>query len=986
MTQHSSSLPNDHCELVAHAENSLRDLMHCLDYQRVNSNILVKRDCPNASTLRGILLGRKVGVGATWDELWLARVAHQVPHIGLVFDDTTGRVSDVTFHPTVEVSITKTEALERLAKTTAIILKCWPPTLQQKMLRKDGMVNRTILGHLFDLHRRSNAPLVFSTVSVDYDTHYKLIQTCLENAVDYSYCRIKDACSARLDVIVNRSSLPQPDMDSVDLRSLTEGFGTYLEERFAITGYLDLNIIDHNCTKADVGRPRFTDTTPKVRTYTINTNGRLDTAPIGFRVWVIDNPISPDFKECLISEMNSLQFMVGERGKSSAFIRNASNCATSPTPIVIGGNIVYASVPLSTVETKILALGNKIATMQYDYVKAIVGSDYRVTFHCNLIHTVVASLLKSMYAPHSDYGQLLCTAENSTSYQHVEDNMWLPKRDEMQVVTMIISNSVLPCSTELVYTDGSSKLATIPLNSCCMHIQGPGSQSEGIQHSARVFGSSHVDGGVWRAAITLRFSVGRDKQPDIFKQLLGEMLLTREPPDSTMWSQSYETTGVISRFETYEASDETSIYQKRMTDGAGLLEVTLEREPNGGAQSIQLESSRITSLDGVNSDRYRQLPADTFHSLSRFDRVCDIQCAGSLAQELSRAFATQYLFKKGYRIQIQEDNGLVVPILHSVPKRNNEPNMVRKGTPERCLPIPGKHFYLPAICAEANLNHGPRSHPIHSSSEGSQPIIVISNGYKNKRRSILRCLSRLDKWEQGNYSRPLFDSHSSGSITIYGSGGAPNLPGSFAPTANGNNRDEPSISYPLSQSTTCPINTALVDMTARNEIVTVYVNESMFLKDNELQTGDSKQGKKKSRRRLPTIDSKRQDPNLCRCLGVFEMYSATFQRDSAAEIIKSHSQDGVRLQQHSLFKEVPYWRFKLRPLLDNESMSRLVDATSAATMKLLTIPRSCSDKVKIYVSTEWMRSQQSKDGDCEAMRDEIVRRFIDGGGATSIWL
>lgn len=119
--------------------------------------------------------------------------------------------------------------------------------------------------------------------------------------------------------------------------------------------------------------------------------------------------------------------MMGEGGKSHAYDRNASTCVEMPTPVVIGGKIVYASEPASAVEVEILSIANKIAAMQYDFVKNLVGSDYKVTFHCNIIHTVVGSLLKSMYVPHSDYGQLLCTAENSSTYQHVEDSRWLPK-------------------------------------------------------------------------------------------------------------------------------------------------------------------------------------------------------------------------------------------------------------------------------------------------------------------------------------------------------------------------------------------------------------------------------------------------------------------------------------------------------------------------------------------------------------------------------
>ena len=128
----------------------------------------------------------------------------------------------------------------------------------------------------------------------------------------------------------------------------------------------------------------------------------------------------------------------------------------------------------------------------------------------------------------------------------------------MQVITLVISNSEKTTSTELVYNEGSSKLASIPLNSCCMHIQGPGSQSEGINHAARVLGSNG-NGGIWRAAITLRFSIGRIKQPNTFKKLLGEMLLRSEPPPPSEWICSYDKVGVIDQVTTYEIHNQAPV-------------------------------------------------------------------------------------------------------------------------------------------------------------------------------------------------------------------------------------------------------------------------------------------------------------------------------------------------------------------------------------------------------------------------------------------
>jgi hypothetical protein len=1006
---------------IAEAEEAMRDLISCFSKDNVNTNILVNRDCPIASSMRGLLLGRQKSDGATWEELWIARLEHQVPLISVTFDDFTGKVCGVTYKPTDEVPIPVQEAVDRVAKSTEVIVQFMCPVLRTKLYNIDGSIRRSLVEHLFNLSRKTS-PVLFSEISLDFDSHYRLIHNCLEYASKHRYCRNVDAIKARSAMIKEKE---QVVFSSVNLNEMTKGFGTFLSSMLEQSGYLDpqspggvaMDAAMEAATMVNIDAIRGS---PSVRSYHVTTDTRSN-KPAGFNVWVIDDPVSPQYKAKLIDRLNQLSFMIGVGGKSNAYVRNASTCAEMPTPVVIGGKIVYASEPASAVEVEILSIANRIAAMQYDFVKNLVGSDYKVTFHCNLIHTVVGSLLKSMYAPHSDYGQLLCTAENCSTYQHVEDSKWLPKRDELQVVTLVISNSTLPTSTELVYTQGSSQLKTIPLNSCCIHIQGPGSQQSGIKHAARVSGSRLVDGTVWRAAITLRFSVGRVAQPETFKKLLGEMLLVREPPASWEWCGNYDTKNVIDLLTTFDPIDSDISVGDDMCDTTNNTAAsTKEPSVTGKSMHGRSETSTIScyQLTGDNSDRFHQLPSVDFHLLTHSDRVSIIQCDGTLIQELSRAHATRLLFKRGYLLQVQEDDGSMVPVMHTVPK----PNVDKRQNHNRVLPIPGQRFRLPGILADAGLNHGSRSHPFYSTTIGSHRVIVITNRYKNHWLSIFKRLSSLDKWEQDDYSGSLCTKDSPGTIIVYGSGGAPNLPGTYAPTAKSNSRDEPSITLPLSQSMDNRLNSELMAMTARNEVVTVYVNESKFLSHHEPRkkqttamrkqpTSKSKQrlchskttmsgskshssaitknicaSKVKTRwakRRLPMVRETCQNPNLCRCLGAFEMYRFVLQPDSADEIRRSQNQQGHSGRSiFSRFKEMPYLRFHLRPLLDNDDVNQLAtDHNATNRMKLLTIPRSCDDKVRVYVSTEWLRKMLDAEvEDIPIIRDDLIEQFIDGGG------
>jgi hypothetical protein len=90
---------------------------------------------------------------------------------------------------------------------------------------------------------------------------------------------------------------------------------------------------------------------------------------------------------------------------------------------------------------------------------------------------------------HNDFSPLLCLLPKEKERQHVQGNVHLPERDEMQVLTIHYSNFDNPTTnhcTTLSYTHNSSSIGSFPLPSRGIHIQGPGSQSAGIKHKVSV--------------------------------------------------------------------------------------------------------------------------------------------------------------------------------------------------------------------------------------------------------------------------------------------------------------------------------------------------------------------------------------------------------------------------------------------------------------------------------------------------------------------
>ena len=118
---------------------------------------------------------------------------------------------------------------------------------------------------------------------------------------------------------------------------------------------------------------------------------------------------------------------------------------------------------------------------------------FRVTFHCNLLHTVIAAIKDAIDAAHSDKSALLCSDDKE--YCPAGENLWLPKQQQMQIMTLTLSYSTETHSTGLTYstTNGVITKHTIPLGSCCLHFQGAGSQAPGIQHQSTVLRNCTAD-------------------------------------------------------------------------------------------------------------------------------------------------------------------------------------------------------------------------------------------------------------------------------------------------------------------------------------------------------------------------------------------------------------------------------------------------------------------------------------------------------------
>ena len=222
--------------------------------------------------------------------------------------------------------------------------------------------------------------------------------------------------------------------------------------------------------------------------------------------------------------------------------------------VVIGGKHVYAAIQPSPIEEEIIKIGQHIATFQRRAIESTCcRKGFKVTFHCNLLHTVVAAIKDAVYAAHSDKSALLCSDDKE--YCPAGKNMWLPKQQEMQIMTLILSNSKETHSTGLTYktTNGVITKQTIPLGSCCLHFQGAGSQAPGIQHQSIVLPNCPPDGSVWRCICTMRFTLDPVDNGTKVNERILEDLYSKVQPAHII--NDYNLVGVLDQSQSYEVTN-----------------------------------------------------------------------------------------------------------------------------------------------------------------------------------------------------------------------------------------------------------------------------------------------------------------------------------------------------------------------------------------------------------------------------------------------
>jgi hypothetical protein len=146
-------------------------------------------------------------------------------------------------------------------------------------------------------------------------------------------------------------------------------------------------------------------------------------------------------------------------GKTDAYVR--CSCSEEGAIFTTAGKFTYKALGPTVMEEKIFSLAHFVMKFQRAYVlERLYGNDFMVTWDANLLHHVVAPIQAAVYNAHRDFCPLLCSL-NKDDNVNVHNDVYLPEREQMQVLTIHYSNHSTDCAnnvtTKVRYTyDGNS--------------------------------------------------------------------------------------------------------------------------------------------------------------------------------------------------------------------------------------------------------------------------------------------------------------------------------------------------------------------------------------------------------------------------------------------------------------------------------------------------------------------------------------------------
>ena len=110
------------------------------------ANTLFDKDDEESAILRGLLLCREPGVGATYDELWLGRLQYEIKLSSLSYDLTSGEIVKSNIGV-----LTAANIVDNLAVSLDVILSQFRPDEREKFCKGKNTINLAVVRALHNI-------------------------------------------------------------------------------------------------------------------------------------------------------------------------------------------------------------------------------------------------------------------------------------------------------------------------------------------------------------------------------------------------------------------------------------------------------------------------------------------------------------------------------------------------------------------------------------------------------------------------------------------------------------------------------------------------------------------------------------------------------------------------------------------------------------------------------------------------------------------
>jgi len=673
------------------------------------------------------------------------------------------------------------------------------------------------------------------------------------------------------DIYKNGILSPQEYADAV------EDFGGRLEE-ISELGYFDVQLgLTAKEKSGDLAGK------PIIKEYTM----RDKKSSREFKVWVAYNPVSPSFYQYILHELNLLEWIKGKDSRHGSYV-HVGTSTNPPAGMTIGNKTYFNGVEANDFVKKLIALMKFLMRAQNIFVTKISSGKYFVPMDCNLVHILIGGSKFALYSWHSDSGHLLCD-------QDPKNTMYLPSIETQQTITLVITNAkdIADASHSVQWraNDSDATLGKINTNGCCMHWQGPFSQYMTSHKVSECTNKETPSKGTdIRCSISARYTASpcftdKTQQQDYEKRVRNDLNGATMFPDR---SAEYEKINVIDQLSSYElcppALNFTEAYASDQVANEGTQERPRKRRRNMISEPVNLVKP-INLRSPANTDLFHQLSQDEFDSLGIVRPGPLYTTATNIATQVSSATLIRGLMEKHVLVEIatsRDKSGNAVPCLYKI----------ATGHGKTTFPRIGKGYKLQNIGTDAGVKHQDRSHRILSNKDGTANIIVLTHPYKNNGKQIKEVIDKVTQYNKRPQDTSLYDKDCDGSIEIFGSGGAPQITGDFAPNLDKVHKDDPYCILPESQDLNNETNRLLIQKVRQQAVVAVFVNTANFS--------------------VKGHQSINEDDAVF--IGYYKFDGCLFMRDEIEPLRKEFGNESMGVQTWIRHRLVPYLRFFLSPL------------------------------------------------------------------------